>query len=232
MADEPDQAKVEVGGFEKVKMALHEILASPFADQESLLRVFVRDLKESHPKTAAAIAQAKRDGLLLFVAFKSALNSALGRTDLSDDQKRAALDEAGDFIADLLTIRHVPHLSVPPDAAIEFAMSALLVGMYSGLRPKEIDRLFRAKQSDRGKRSATRRQEKSASWVTYATGQAKAVRAKHPKYSQEKVAGAIRESWAAGCERPGQRTLVRFVSRLEQDGEIPQQKKFATNRFK
>jgi hypothetical protein len=110
-------------------------------------------------------------------------------------------------------------------------MSALLVGMYSGLRPKEIDRLRRAEQSDRGKRSATRRQEKSASWVTYATELAKAVRAEHPKYSQEKVADAIIESWAAGCKLPRQRTLVRLVSRLEKDGEMPQQKKSATNRF-
>jgi hypothetical protein len=115
MADEPDDAEVEVGGFEKVKMGLESILASPFADQEGLLRAFVRDLKESHPRTSGWIAQAKRDGLLLFLAFKSALKSAIGRTDLSDHEKREALDTAGDFIVDLLTIRHAPHLSVPPD---------------------------------------------------------------------------------------------------------------------
>ena len=228
MADEPKD--VEVGGFEKLRAGLEKILASPFADRETLARAFVRDLK-SLPRTIAEISRANRDGLLLFVAFKSALNSALGRADLTEDQKREALHEAGDFIATLLTIRDAPQLSVPPDAAMEFAMSALLVGMYSGLRPKEIDRFLRTKQSERGKRSGARRKEKSASWMTCATESAKAIRLEHPKYSQEKLADATRERWRAGCKCPGQRTLVRFLSRLEKDGEIPQQIKSATNRL-
>jgi hypothetical protein len=131
MADEPDDA---AAGWKKAKRGIEKILASPFADREDLTRTLARELRETQPETAKMIAGLNRDGRLLASVFQSALNSTLGRTDLSDDQKREALDNAGDFIADLLTTREAPHGFVPADGAMEFALSALFAGMYSGLR--------------------------------------------------------------------------------------------------
>jgi len=154
VADEPDDAEVELAGFEKAKAAFEKILRSPLAERENLLRLFVLDLKKSHPVTAKMLAQLGRDRpRLLFAGFKSAIESTLVRPDLSEDEKSEALENAAEFIPILLTIRDAPQLSVPSGAAVEFAMSALLVGMYSGLRPKEIDKFLRAKQSDRGRQN-------------------------------------------------------------------------------
>ena len=57
---------------------------------------------------------------------------------------------------------------------------------------------------------------------THAEDLAKQIRAKDPKKSQEKVAEEIQLLWELPLgDLPGYRTLVRFISKLEEDGRLP-----------
>jgi hypothetical protein len=72
------------------------------------------------------------------------------------------------------------------------------------------------------KSAAKRRRTAEKKWQSHAEDLAKQIRAKDPKKSQEKVAEEIRPLLG---DRRGQRTLVRFISRLEKAGRLPRSPK-------
>ena len=177
MADEPDDAAAP---WEKVKTWFHKIVASPIAEREGLMRAMVPELRETHPDTIQKIAQWGRDGLFLYQAVESALHSALSRTDLSEDEKREALEDLVDCAAAIATIRDAPHGLVSAGIAMDVARSALFLGLRAGLSAHDIERLRREVIRSRQRASASgrvkQRQQRSLEWKLHAKAIAQRVR--------------------------------------------------------
>jgi hypothetical protein len=78
--------------------------------------------------------------------------------------------------------------------------------------------------SEKGKESGKVRRS-NRSWVPHATTLAKAIRADHPDYSQDKVVDEISSRWKAdGVKAPGQQTLKSHISEPEKSGVLPRRK--------
>lgn len=216
-----DPADNTAAAVEKLKTLLHRIATSPVAQRENLAREAAQELNETEPQMVEMIAKWGRDGLPLEELFKFAFGSVLSRADLADEEKLDAFNDAIEFKACLNVIRATQRSLVSKEIAIRLAMSALIVGLRSGLKPEEIDMVLRGLQSKRGKQSASRRKQKHARWAAQAELLTNEVRKEHPKYSQERVADAIMERWSAKAEDkpPGRRSLVRLISKLGKAGE-------------
>lgn len=176
-------------GFKKLKIRLEKIGAGPVEAREDLIWALVEDFRETDPGTIKLIAEWGRNGLFLGEALVFALESALGRDDLAEEQKRAALNDAGVSVSALKAFQGARNGLVSRDIAMQLATSALFLGLSSGLRREEIEhlrqRFFRANQSERGQRSAAKQEQARRPWKIKATDLAQGVRAKHPTYSQE-----------------------------------------------
>jgi hypothetical protein len=78
--------------------------------------------------------------------------------------------------------------------------------------------------SEKGRESGKVRRA-NRPWVPHATTLAKAVRADHPDFSQDKVVDEISFGWKAdGVQAPGQSTLKSHISELEKTGVLPRRK--------
>ena len=150
----------------------------------------------------------------------------LRRTDLSDDEKREALEDAVDCAAGIETIRAAPRGLVSAGIAMEVAWSALFLGLRAGLSPDDIERLrreaTRSWQSEAGSGRGKQRRRQRIGLKLLTKEIAKRVRAEDSKASQEHVADAVLERCEAdGGKPPGRRTVVRYIAELETKGEIP-----------
>jgi hypothetical protein len=85
--------------------------------------------------------------------------------------------------------------------------------------------------SDKGKESGKVRRA-NRPWVPHATELAKAIRAEHDDYSQDKVVDEITFRWKADdAQAPGQHTLKSHISELEKTGDLPRRKKSGSEPF-
>ena len=200
---------------------LRRISMEPLEDRDELLRQLGRDSPELKDK----IRSWRQQSWVLQGAVECALVSALARTDLTADEKRETLSDAWHCVAALkAAVSPESHGHLPSRIAIDFAFSALLLGLRAGLRPEEIEKIRASQASDMGRsggtKSAETRKRETSPWGNHAAEIAARVRAEQPKAGQGRVADLIMERWKLKEDHPSHRTLVRFISELEKDGTI------------
>jgi hypothetical protein len=223
MRDMTDEAESRIAFL---KDAFARISAAPFDDRDALTTEFAQEFQRRDPETAAKLKRWGGDGWFLWRACEIALESALVRTDLTADEKRKTLSDGWHCVAALkAAVSPESHGHLPSRIAIDFAFSALLLGLRAGLSPEEIEKIRASQASDMGRsggvKSAETRKRETSPWGNHASEIAARVRAEQPKAGQGKVADLIMERWKLKEDYPSHRTLVRFISELEKDGTIP-----------
>ncbi|MGO9390979.1 hypothetical protein [Rhodoblastus sp.] len=211
-----------ISRFASLKEAMARILAAPVTDRIALTNKFFQELQDRDSETFSDLVRWGRDGSLLYSAIEAALGSALVRPDLTDSERRGALEDAGTFVSALKAISIGSNVLCSTDMAMELAWSALLVGLRAGLKPYEIEKLRVAKASDMGRsggtKSAETRKAKAVFWQTWATTENQRLRSVNPTLTISERADKILASWAnESFHKVGRDMLVTFIGKLDRE---------------
>ena len=156
------------------------------------------------------------------LVLQAAVESALGRSGLTEDARREVLFDADLAAVKLRAFRNAPNRG----AVIALAMSALFVGLRALMPEGQVAGLRQQLRAEHGRPGGTEsgkvRREKRE-WVPHATELAKQICSEHPDWSHGKVAEEIAIGWKLNpdiCR--SHRTLENFVSDRRKSGQLPQ----------
>ena len=208
-----------------LKDAFARISAAPFDDQEALTKEFAQELQRRDPEAAAKLKRWAGNGWFLWRACELALESALVRTDLTADEKRKTLSDGWHCVAALkVALNPESHGFLASRIAIDFAFSALLLGLRAGLRPEEIEKIRASQASDMGRRGGVKSGEtrKKKPWQTYVRKENARLKSANPTLTQGDRADKIMASWATKTFTKVRRErLAQFLGELDREGQLP-----------
>ena len=207
---------------------LRRISMEPLADRDELLRQLRRDRPELKDKFRSL----RQQSWVLWGAVEHALVSALSRADLTADEKSEAHSDAWHCAAAIkVADTPDPHglLSglLPSRIAIDFAFSALFLGLRAGLGPEEIEKIRASWKSDMGRSAALKSAEarKKKPWQTYVRKENARLKSANPtltKRSRRADKIMASEGWAKGnFKKVGRERLEQFLMELDREGQIP-----------
>jgi hypothetical protein len=219
----------------ELRALMERYYAVPPTRREQILKTFAEKADELHPDWRETMERSRRDGVILRALFIHTLKGARAQTGLTR-RKRAGIRE---LEARFITLYDIFSLASPVSVAAEDALELASVvqemALMASLGFEEVERLKLYAEVGRrvvkggqkgGKESGKTRRKENRPWVPHATELAKVICAKHPDYSNEKVALEIVSLWRLEePSPPGARTLATFVSELRKAKKLPKRAK-------